>query len=267
MTHNIRLALFSLILLCAAALLGFAHEIIAAAAESGPSSALFDPSALLAFDPTAALTAVNSFWADGADLSSVESNSPDGTTDPSGGAADSMGISARGSAATTGLTNTLEQIAPSAFISHTYPDPGWPRTTAETVRAAPSANPPTTGQWIDINLTKQTVTAYSGTVPLKTVLTSTGTRLHPTVVGTFHVWAKVPSQTMRGGSWRQHDRYSLPGVPNILFFYQGYSLHGTYWHRNFGHPMSHGCANLTMDDAAWFYNWAPLGITVRTHYG
>ncbi|MBZ5574334.1 MAG: L,D-transpeptidase, partial [Acidobacteriia bacterium] len=33
----------------------------------------------------------------------------------------------------------------------------------------------------------------------------------------------------------------LPNVPYTQYFYQGYGLHGTYWHHNFGTPMSHGC--------------------------
>ena len=47
-----------------------------------------------------------------------------------------------------------------------------------------------------------------------------------------------------------------------MFFYRGYAIHGTYWHDSFGHPMSHGCVNLTEADAAWLYHWAPLGTPV-----
>ena len=38
--------------------------------------------------------------------------------------------------------------------------------------------------------------------------------------------------------------------------------HGTYWHNNFGHPMSHGCVNMTNEDAKWLYEWAPRGTLV-----
>jgi lipoprotein-anchoring transpeptidase ErfK/SrfK len=143
---------------------------------------------------------------------------------------------------------------------------GWPKTTAETTLAPRVKNPPTQGKWIDVNITRQTVTAYFGPRPIKTVLTSTGTWRHPTVIGTYRVYAKIPSQTMTGGSRARGDYYRLPGVPNIMYFYQGYGLHGTYWHRNFGHPMSHGCVNLTLADAAWFYAWTPMSTIVRTHY-
>ncbi len=48
-------------------------------------------------------------------------------------------------------------------------------------------------------------------------------------------------------------------------FYKGYGLHGTYWHNNFGYPMSHGCINLRIDDAGWIYNWAVVGTVINIH--
>lgn len=131
---------------------------------------------------------------------------------------------------------------------------------------APAAtNPPTTDRWIDVNLTDQTVTAYQGTVPLKTVRVSTGLPRTPTVVGQFKIYRKLTAQTMWGGSQAAGDYYYLPNVPNVMYFYQGYALHGTYWHSNFGRPMSHGCVNLTLADAKWFFDWASVGTIVVTH--
>jgi lipoprotein-anchoring transpeptidase ErfK/SrfK len=51
-----------------------------------------------------------------------------------------------------------------------------------------------------------------------------------------------------------------------MYFYDGYGLHGTYWHSNFGTPMSHGCINLTIPDAEWLYYWADVGTLVNIHY-
>lgn len=70
---------------------------------------------------------------------------------------------------------------------------------------------------------------------------------------------------MRGGNRFSGNYYYLPGVPSVMYFYQGYAIHGTYWHHNFGQPMSHGCVNLTIEDAKWFYDWAEVGTTVITH--
>ena len=49
----------------------------------------------------------------------------------------------------------------------------------------------------------------------------------------------------------------------LYFTNGGHALHGTYWHNNFGTPMSHGCVNLPMDVAAWMYQWTPIGTRVE----
>jgi LysM repeat protein len=115
-------------------------------------------------------------------------------------------------------------------------------------------------KWIDVNLSTQTVTAYAGNTAVYRSLASTGTWQTPTVVGTFHIYAKYGSTRMSGPG------YDMPNVPYVMFFYRGYSLHGTYWHSNFGTPMSHGCVNLPTSAAQWIYNWAPNGTKVVTHY-
>ncbi|MDL1894672.1 L,D-transpeptidase [Anaerolineae bacterium CFX7] len=50
-----------------------------------------------------------------------------------------------------------------------------------------------------------------------------------------------------------------------LFLDEPYAIHGTYWHNNFGRPMSHGCVNMTLADAKWFYQWASVGTLVVAH--
>lgn len=115
-------------------------------------------------------------------------------------------------------------------------------------------------RWIDVDLTNQRVYAYEGDVIVNNFLVSTGTWQTPTVTGKFKIWIKVRSQTMSGPG------YSLPGVPYVMYFYKGYGFHGTYWHNNFGTPMSHGCVNLTISDAEWLYYWASVGTVVNVHY-
>jgi lipoprotein-anchoring transpeptidase ErfK/SrfK len=133
------------------------------------------------------------------------------------------------------------------------------------VVAAPVVNPPTQDKWIDVNISQQRITAYEGSKPVKTAVVSTGRAGHETVVGQYHIYWKLPARDMRGGT-PGIDYYFLPKVPWTMFWYQGYAIHGTYWHDNFGHPMSHGCVNLTIDEAKWFYDWAPLGTLVVSHY-
>lgn len=110
---------------------------------------------------------------------------------------------------------------------------------------------------IVVRLNEQTVYAYEDGRVVRTVLASTGLPATPTVQGEFKIYTKLEAQTMSGPG------YYLPGVPYVMYFYQGYGLHGTYWHENFGHPMSHGCVNLPTPDAKWFYEWAEVGTPVE----
>jgi lipoprotein-anchoring transpeptidase ErfK/SrfK len=116
------------------------------------------------------------------------------------------------------------------------------------------------GRWIDVNLSRQRLTAYQGTRVVYTSLASTGLPRTPTVTGRFAVQRKLVSTLMRGPG------YYLPKVPYTMYFYGGYAIHGTYWHHNFGHPMSHGCVNLPTPAAAWLFNWASVGTPVVVHY-
>jgi len=113
------------------------------------------------------------------------------------------------------------------------------------------------GKHILVVLSQQTTYAFENGNLLGQFLSSTGLPGTPTVTGDFAIYIKLDSQRMVGPG------YDLPGVPWVMYFYQGYGLHGTYWHNNFGHPMSHGCVNLRTGDAAWMYTWAPLGTPVH----
>jgi lipoprotein-anchoring transpeptidase ErfK/SrfK len=86
-----------------------------------------------------------------------------------------------------------------------------------------------------------------------TTLISSG-KWHPTVVGNFNVWIKLPVTRMAGGEGA--DAYDLPNVQWVMYFYKDFGLHAAYWHDNFGHPMSHGCVNMRLIDAKKLYDWA-----------
>lgn len=115
-------------------------------------------------------------------------------------------------------------------------------------------------RWIDVNLSTQSVYAYEGDTVVNSFLVSTGTWQTPTVTGQYKIYVKYRYANMSGPG------YFLPDVPYIMYFYKGYGLHGTYWHNNFGTPMSHGCVNLSIPDAEWLYNWASVGALVNVHY-
>ena len=121
-------------------------------------------------------------------------------------------------------------------------------------------------KWIDINLSNKTVTAYEGaTVVHGPVSVVDGAAATPTATGTYHVYLQRESQTMRGEN-ADGSNYETEGVPWITYFYQGYALHGAPWRTSFGYSGSHGCLNMPVGEAQWFFNWAEIGTTVASHY-
>lgn len=94
--------------------------------------------------------------------------------------------------------------------------------------------------------------------------------MYPTPKGDFTPWIKVTLTRMTGGDRRLGTYYDLPNVPNVIFFYnsqypksKGYSIHGAYWHNNFGTPMSHGCVNVRPSDMVGLYHWADLNTMIH----
>ena len=113
-----------------------------------------------------------------------------------------------------------------------------------------------TEKWIDVDLSEQRAVAYEGREAVAKFIVSTGKQATPTVTGTFRIWAKTPVQDMYGGNRAAGDYYFLEDVEWVQYFHEDYGFHGTYWHNNFGQPMSRGCVNMRNEDAEWLYDWA-----------
>lgn len=113
----------------------------------------------------------------------------------------------------------------------------------------------TAEKWIEIDLSAQKLYAHQGDQIIYTFPISSGLPWLPTITGEFHIWAKLVSTRMTGGSKTDGTFYDLPNVPYTQYFYKGYGIHGAYWHNNFGHPMSHGCVNMSPDDAKTLFYW------------
>jgi LysM repeat protein len=116
------------------------------------------------------------------------------------------------------------------------------------------------GREIVVDLSTQMTYVYDDGELVFKALVSTGLPYTPTVQGEYAIWYRLPAQTMSGPG------YYLPNVQWVQYFYSGYGFHGTYWHDNFGNPMSHGCVNMTNDDAEWLYNFADIGTNVYVQY-
>jgi lipoprotein-anchoring transpeptidase ErfK/SrfK len=157
-------------------------------------------------------------------------------------------------------TSTLEPPTATFEPPTSTPEPPTPLPPNDKPIAVVNPTGSNVERWIDVDLSNQRLVGYEGDTPVYWVTVSTGLPGTPTVTGQYRIYVKYPAQTMSGPG------YYLPDVPYVMYFYQGYGIHGTYWHNNFGHPMSHGCVNTPTADAQWLYNWADVGTLVNVHY-
>ncbi len=159
-------------------------------------------------------------------------------------------------------TATLEPTATAtATLAPTEPPTIAPSPTKRVVQVVktPATKKAREGKWIEVNLSTQTCIAWQGQTPVRRMVISSGVAPYYTVTGSYRIYVKLTSTVMSGPG------YYLPGVPHTMYFYRGYALHGAYWHNNFGTPMSHGCVNLRLADAAWLFNWADPQMPAGSH--
>lgn len=154
---------------------------------------------------------------------------------------------------------------PGAFIEAQSVEP-----VPQPVPARP--DPDKNGPWIDVDLKKMVLTLLDKGRPVFATYVSVGTARNPTITGTYSVFLKYKVKGMSG------EDYFLRNVPYIMYYRGLYSLHGTYWHDEFGTRKSHGCTNLTQGDARFLFdytapelkagNWvrASGGTPVYNHY-
>jgi hypothetical protein len=126
-------------------------------------------------------------------------------------------------------------------------------------------------KWMDVNLTKQTVVLYEGEKPVYATLISSGeagledpARTTATKRGIFRIHTKHVTATM--SSNEAGEEFELRDVPYVQYFdKEGYALHGAYWHDRFGTPKSHGCINLSPEDARRIFYWTDPPVPTGWH--
>jgi len=114
-------------------------------------------------------------------------------------------------------------------------------------------------RWIQVNLKKQTLTAWQGNNLVYSARISSGRKQDPTLLGTFRIQLKKELTRMKG------EDYDRENVPHAMFYDGNYAIHGAYWHKAFGTPVSRGCVNLTPKQAKLLYDWASVGTPVVVH--
>jgi Uncharacterized protein conserved in bacteria len=142
-------------------------------------------------------------------------------------------------------------------------------------------SPDVTDKKVVVDLTHQTLSCYEGKREVLFSRVSTGAKFNSegqavdawsTPTGLYHaVTTKYISVHMSGGS--AASGYELFGVCwTCIFAIGGVALHSTFWHNNYGEPMSHGCVNINPEDAKFIYRWTlpqvpyELGKVEQTGY-
>jgi hypothetical protein len=116
---------------------------------------------------------------------------------------------------------------------------------------------------ISLNLEQQTLACYEGSREVYFCRVSSG-KLHDpatglvtdeyaTPAGTLLTHWKIISKNMTAGS--ESAGYSTPAVPWCTYIQGGVAIHGAHWHNAYGEPRSHGCVNVSPEDAKWIFRW------------
>ena len=117
---------------------------------------------------------------------------------------------------------------------------------------------------IEADLDYQTLSCYEGSNEVYFCRISSGLPYDPTTgelsdklatpVGNLLTHWKIISQNMTAGSFQ--SGYSTPAVPwSTMISGDGIAIHGAFWHNAFGEKRSHGCINVTPEDAKWIFRW------------
>jgi hypothetical protein len=127
------------------------------------------------------------------------------------------------------------------------------------------------GRWIDADLQEPALlTAYEGDRAVYSTLTLFGKTATETAQGEHRIVRRVENETMDSatiGIPRDSPQgYYLKDVRYTQYFTDdGAAIHYNYWSSDFGHPGSHGCLGVALDDAKWLWDWANLGTVINIH--
>jgi hypothetical protein len=118
---------------------------------------------------------------------------------------------------------------------------------------------------IQVNLTYQYLSCFEDNHEVYFCRVSSGAKFNAageavdnwaTPPGEHLIFRKLASMHMIGGT-SGASGWDTPGIGwTSLFAQGGVAIHSTFWHNNFGVPVSHGCVNVTPEDAHWIFRWA-----------
>jgi len=116
---------------------------------------------------------------------------------------------------------------------------------------------------IEVDLTEQRLRAFEGEKLVYDFHVSSG-KGGKTPTGVFRLWKKHLHKDMKVELKLLDKVYYVPNVPYVMYYFnediprtRGFAVHGAYWHKDFGRPVSHGCINMKIEDARELFYWTP----------
>jgi lipoprotein-anchoring transpeptidase ErfK/SrfK len=135
------------------------------------------------------------------------------------------------------------------------------------------------GKVIMVSLSKQWLYAYQDGTQVYSTAVMTGRPALPTPTGTYHVFLKLSPTTFYSPFPQGSPYWYAPTFIHYALEWRagGFFLHDSWWHSVYGPGTngwhddptygwqwgSHGCVSMSLRDAAWLYNWTPIGTTVQ----
>jgi len=125
--------------------------------------------------------------------------------------------------------------------------------------------PEITDKQIVVDVNHQNLRCFEGKEEILFCRVSTGalwtnegtqTEAYSTPVGDYHaISRKYVSLHMAGGS-KASGWETLAVSWSSIFASGGVAVHSTFWHNNYGYPMSHGCVNVPPEVAKFVFRWS-----------
>jgi len=131
-----------------------------------------------------------------------------------------------------------------------------------------------------VSLQEQAVRIYENGKLVQAFLATTGRPTHPSLPGTWQVEVmQSPTVFKSGAPIGSEDYYPDTKINYAMQYHSsGYFLHDSWWRANYGPGTnfphqdatgnqsastgSHGCVNLSTEDASWLYNFVELSTPV-----
>jgi hypothetical protein len=155
------------------------------------------------------------------------------------------------------------QIGNEQYITASFVEPFEPRDPGQTHA----------GHWIDVDLSEHYAVAYDNETPVYAAILLTGRAGWDTPEGDFEILRRAEFETMDastvGIDEDAPNYYYLEDVPYVQYFAEGgYAIHGNDWspQEAFGDNGSHGCINMQVEDARFFWDFLDDGSPLTIAY-